>query len=62
MSCTEMRIRGANLNKMTDLEARFCLHYVIYWKGAEAVRAAKYKCKHPDRMAVKILKRHHIKA
>lgn len=62
MSSTEVRIRGADLNKMRDLEMRFCLHYVVCWVGAEAVRLAGYKCKHPDKMAVKILKRPHIKA
>ena len=62
MSSTEMRVRGADLKKMTDLEMRFCLHYVICWVGAEAVRVAGYKSKNPDVMAAAILKRPHIKA
>lgn len=62
MGSTELRKNGSNLKKMTDKERAFCLEYMVDYQGTRSVIAAGYSKKGASVMAIKLLKRSHIKA
>lgn len=54
--------RSNELGKMTLKERRFCLEYLVDYNGARAAVAAGYSEKTAAAMAVKLLKKPHIKS
>lgn len=59
---TELTDKGADINRLTDLQRRFCLEYLQDYNGARAARRAGYKGKNCDVIAAKLMRNPIVKA